>query len=62
VLRITKPTGRCKATHVNPLNGEADAKVLHALKDHFGHTQMGIYAVVESGGPVSTNDTIRLLD
>jgi len=62
VLRITEPTGRCTATHVNPLTGVADVKVMHALKEHFGHTQMGIYAQVESGGPVNTGDEIRLLD
>lgn len=62
VLRITEPTGRCKATHVNPLTGEADVKVLHTLKEHFGHTQMGVYAQVESGGPVKAGDEIRLLD
>lgn len=62
VLRITEHTGRCKATHVNPLTGEADVKVLHALKEHFGHTQLGVYAVVEEGGPVQAGDTVQLLD
>ena len=61
-LRITKPTGRCKATHVNPMTGALDVKVLHGLKNNFGHTDMGIYAVVEDGGPVSTGDTLDLLD
>ncbi|HEY9163049.1 MAG TPA: MOSC domain-containing protein [Magnetovibrio sp.] len=62
VLRITEPTGRCKATHVNPQTGEVDLKVMHALKEHFGHTQMGVYAKVESGGPVMTGDTVSVLD
>jgi hypothetical protein len=62
VLRITEPTGRCKATHVNPQTGEVDLKVLHALKEHFGHTQMGVYAKVESGGPISAGDPVTLLD
>lgn len=62
VLRITEPTGRCTATHVNPLTGESDVKILHALKDHFGHTQMGVYAIVESGGPVLEGDKVKLLD
>lgn len=62
VLRVTEPTGRCKATHVNPSTGEADVKVMHALKEHFGHTQMGVYAVVESGGPVNAGDTIEIID
>lgn len=62
VLRITEPTGRCKATHVNPLTGEDDLKVMHALKEHFGHTQMGVYAKVESGGPVMVGDAVSVLD
>ena len=62
VLRITEPTGRCKATHVNPHTGEADVKLMHALKEHFGHTQMGVYAQVEDGGPVRPGDAIALLD
>jgi len=61
-LRITEHTGRCKATHVNPVTGEADAPVLPALKTHFGHTQMGVYAIVEDGGPIVANDPIELVD
>ena len=61
-LRVTKQTGRCKATHVNPSSGTLDVKVLHALKDHFGHTNMGVYAVVEDGGPVHVGDTLKVLD
>lgn len=62
VLRVTQQTGRCKATHINPQTGDADAQIMHALKEHFGHTQMGVYAVVESGGPVHPGDPLRLLD
>lgn len=62
ILRITEPTGRCKATHVNPQTGEVDVKVMHALKGNFGHTDMGVYAIVESGGPVNVGDAITLLD
>lgn len=62
VLHITEPTGRCTATHVNPLTGEADVKIMHALKEHFGPTKMGIYAQVENGGPVNAGDEIELLD
>jgi len=62
VLEITENTGRCKATHVNPDTGELDIKVLHALKEHYGHTQMGIYAVVLEGGAIKTGDSLSLLD
>ncbi len=60
VLEITQITGRCKATHVNPETGELDARVLHTLKHHFGHTQMGVYAKVVTGGMVKTGDPLQL--
>lgn len=62
ILQITENTGRCKATHVNPDTGELDIKVLHALKEHYGHTQMGVYAVVLEGGTIKAGDFISLLD
>ncbi len=62
ILQITRNTNRCKATHVNPNTGDADVKVLHALKKHFGHTHMGVYATIEHGGPVQTGDPVRILD
>ncbi len=62
VLRISQDTGRCKATHVNPQTGSIDVKVMHALKEHFGHTNMGVYAIVEEGGPVHAGDPVQLLD
>lgn len=62
ILRISQDTGRCKATHVNPETGVTDVKVMHALKEHFGHTYMGVYGIVESGGPVHPGDQITLLD
>ena len=62
VLEVTENTGRCKATHVNPDTGEADVKVLHSLKKHFGHTQLGIYAVVLEGGIINSGDGLSLLN
>jgi len=62
VLEVTEHTGRCKATHINPDTGTLDVKVLHALKEHFGHTQMGVYAVVLEGGLIKAGDPITVLD
>ena len=61
VMKITKPTGRCKATHVNPETAEADLSVMEALKDNFGHTNLGVYAEVIDGGPIRTGDEIEVL-
>ncbi len=62
VLEITKETGRCIATHINPSTGDVDIKVMHALKDHFGHTKMGIYAKVVKGGKINTGDSLAIVD
>lgn len=62
ILQVTDHVNRCKATHVNPNTGDADVKVLHALKNHFGHTHMGVYATIEHGGPVQTGDAVTVLD
>lgn len=59
ILEITENTGRCKATHVNPDTGKLDQKVLHALKNNFGHTQMGVYAVVIEGGTIQAGDSLE---
>lgn len=61
VLEVTENTGRCIATHVDPDSGKKDLPLLKALKDHFGHTQMGVYAVVIEGGTIHKNDEIELL-
>jgi len=61
-LEITEITGRCKATHVNPITGDRDIKVLHALKSYFGHTQMGVYAVVTKGGMIKSDATVTVLN
>ena len=61
-LEISQDTGRCIATHINPGSGKKDAKVMHGLKDNFGHTNMGIYAKVIEGGAIHTGDSISLIE
>lgn len=60
-LEITEPTGRCKATTVNPQTGKQDMQILHALKEGFGHTRMGVYARVITGGDLHTHDTLKVV-
>jgi len=61
-LLVTEATGRCKATHVNPDNAQADVKILSALKNNFGHTQMGVYAKVIRGGLLVPGDPVEIID
>lgn len=59
VIKFTKPTGRCLATHANPTTGKRDLKTMHLLKDNFGHTQMGVYAHVIGDGDISRGDGLE---
>lgn len=44
---------RCAATQVNPKTALRDANVPAALVRHYGHNNMGVYAVVKNGGPIA---------
>ncbi len=60
-LRIVRPIDRCAATMVNPETAERDLNVPRALKQGFGHTDMGVYALVTAGGEVAKGDAVTLL-
>jgi hypothetical protein len=49
-LKVIARIPRCAATGVNPATGERDLNVVKALKTHFKHTHMGVYATVTAGG------------
>lgn len=57
-LRVMKRIQRCAATEVNPWTAERDAEPPRALRRHFGHADMGIYAEVIEGGRVAVGDAI----
>jgi len=52
---------RCNATMANPETGEKDANTLAALRDGFGHTDFGVYAVVTKSGLVQQDDVVKVL-
>ncbi len=58
-LRITARIDRCAATNVDPASGARDMNIPKALQRGFGHPNMGVYATVIAGGPVSVGDEIR---
>lgn len=49
---------RCAATSVNPETAQRDLTVPKALKQHFGHVDMGVYAEVVRGGRVAVGDAV----
>jgi uncharacterized protein YcbX len=59
-LRVFKRTQRCAATEVNPATAERDAKPPRALREHYGHADLGIYAEVLEGGRVAVGDSLEL--
>ena len=61
VLRITKGIVRCPATEVNPETAERDANPVEELRSLYGHTELGIHAMVVEGGRFAVGDGLELL-
>jgi uncharacterized protein len=57
-LRVISPITRCAATQVNPVTAKRDLDIVAALGRAFGHTNMGIYAEVVTGGEIAVGDAL----
>lgn len=55
---VTKPIGRCRAIHVDPVKGEEDVDLVSQIYNHFGHTVLGVYMSVQGGGRITLGDTV----
>ena len=53
VLRGEMMAARCAATEVNLETTERDLPIPRLLKQHYGHTDLGIYANILSGGDLA---------
>lgn len=60
-LEIRENITRCNATTANTDTGKVDADVLGALRDGWGHQNMGVYGVVTKTGDIHTGDKIGLI-
>ena len=58
-LRVLDRTTRCAATEVNPETAERDMLVRAALASAYGHTDMGVYAEVVTGGEIAAGDRLE---
>lgn len=53
-------TPRCAAVNVNPDTAERDVNLPRAIKQNFGHVNLGIYLEVIEGGQISKKDTVTI--
>jgi len=60
-LEVTKRIPRCPATEVNLQTGERDCNPPQALRAHFGHVDLGLFARVVEGGRIARGEAITLL-
>jgi uncharacterized protein len=53
-------TQRCLATHVDPATGDRDLDISGAIREAFGHPDMGIYVEGLGGGTLKVGDPVRV--
>lgn len=55
---VSLKTRRCAATEVNPRTVQRDLPVPRLLQQHYGHTDLGVYAEIIEGGTITCGDVI----
>jgi len=60
-LKVFDETGRCEATSVDPKTARRGLSVPATLERTWGHTKLGLYAKVISGGEVEAGSAIAAL-
>jgi len=56
--RVVRRTRRCPATNVDPVTAVRDADVPRALRDSFGHADLGVYLQIAGSGTVLLSDAV----
>jgi uncharacterized protein YcbX len=56
--RVVRRTRRCPATNVDPVTAQRDADVPKALRDTFGHVDLGVYLQLAGSGSVAVSDAV----
>ncbi len=62
LFRVDRRNGRCGATNVNPETGERDMDIPGALRNAFGHKDVGIYLIARNAGKVVVGDAVTVPD
>ncbi|MGR3661253.1 MAG: MOSC domain-containing protein [Paracoccaceae bacterium] len=60
-LIVKERIRRCLATTANPATGRRDADTLDGLKNGWGHTDFGVYALVTKTGSLKIDDNVEEL-
>lgn len=60
LLEVFQPTGRCRATTVNPDTARHDLHLPGLLARRFGHLFCGVYARVVEGGVITSGQPIEI--
>ena len=58
--RVVRRTRRCPATNVDPATARRDADVPKALRDAYGHADLGVYLQPVGVGTVTPGDSVSL--
>ena len=58
--RVVRRTRRCPATNVDPATAQRDADVPKALRDTYGHADLGVYLQPVGVGTVTPGDAVSL--
>lgn len=58
--RVVRRTRRCPATNVDPVTARRDADVPRALRDAFGHADLGVYLQPVGAGTVTSGDAVSM--
>lgn len=56
--KVFKRTQRCDATNVDPATGIRDFALPAIIRRTWGHSDLGVYATVETGGRLMTGDRL----
>lgn len=58
--QVVRRTRRCPATNVDPVTADRDADVPRALREKFGHADLGVYLQMAGSGPVMLGDGVAV--
>ena len=59
-LEIIEPVGRCAAINVDPETGVRDEDYLRVMRQLYGHTDLGVFARIVTGGTLRSGTPVHI--